>query len=157
MPRFARGLSVGYRFWPRSNVVVRPGKDVKLCLPSRWQRETMSVVNHHEGLKRAWGTVLPAPQTATVVATILRLTNQRPTLGAWNWIIDIREPYAQATAEELERLGAVFNAFTVPQSYTIFASNDPATPIDASCSLKNFRTGTTVWRRGLPKGGSVFW
>ena len=88
----------------------------------------MSVqVNLHEGLKRDWVTALPEPQTATVAATILQLTKQRPTLGGWDWIIDIREPHAEATAEELDSIAAAFNAFTVSQSYTIFVSTDPAT------------------------------
>lgn len=94
----------------------------------------MSVqVNLEEGLKRAWVTALPGSQTTTVAATILQLTTLRPTLGGWDWIIDIREPHAQATAEELDSIAAAFNAFTSNQSYTIFLSNDPA--IHERCAL----------------------
>lgn len=87
----------------------------------------MSVhVKLEEGLKRAWLTVLPEPQTTTVAATILQLTKQRPILGSWDWIIDIREPHAQATSEELDNIASAFNAVTSKQSYTIFVSNDPS-------------------------------
>lgn len=80
-----------------------------------------------EGLHRAWVTVLPEPQTSTVAETIVRLTNQRPALGGWDWIIDTRHPHAQATPEEIETIAAAFNAATSKQSYTIFISNDRGT------------------------------
>ncbi|WP_156376874.1 MULTISPECIES: hypothetical protein [unclassified Brevundimonas] len=80
-----------------------------------------------EGLCRAWVTVLPEPQTSTVAETVLQLTDQRPVLGSWDWIIDIRNPHAQATPEEIESISAAFNAVTSQQSYTIFISHDPAT------------------------------
>lgn len=80
-----------------------------------------------EGLYRAWVTVLPEPQTSTVAETIVRLTSQRPALGGWDWIIDTRNPHAQATPEEIETIAAAFNAATSKQSYTIFISNDPGT------------------------------
>ena len=80
-----------------------------------------------EGLQRAWITVLPEPQTTTVAETIVRLTKQRPALGGWDWIIDVRNPHAQATPEEIETIAAAFNAATSKQSYTIFISDDPAT------------------------------
>ncbi|MBJ7446187.1 MAG: hypothetical protein JHC81_01525 [Brevundimonas sp.] len=87
----------------------------------------MSVhVKLEEGLKRAWLTVLPEPQTTTIAATILQLTKQRPTLGSWDWIIDLRKPHTQATSEELDNIAAAFNAVTSKQSYTIFVSNDPS-------------------------------
>lgn len=87
----------------------------------------MSVhVKLEEGLKRAWLTVLSEPQTTTVAATILQLTKQRPTLGSWDWIIDLRKPHTQATSEELDNIAVAFNAVTSKQSYTIFVSNDPS-------------------------------
>ena len=80
-----------------------------------------------EGLRRAWVTVLPEPQTTTVAETVLRLTQRRPALGSWDWIIDTRNPHAQATPEEIDGIAAAFNAVTSKQSYTIFISHDPAT------------------------------
>lgn len=84
-------------------------------------------VRLEEGLRRAWLTVLPEPETSTVAATVLRLTAKRPALGGWDWIIDTRNPHAQATPEELDCIAGAFNAMTSQQSYTIFISNDPAT------------------------------
>ena len=80
-----------------------------------------------EGLRRAWVTVLPEPQTTTVAETVLRATSQRPILGSWDWIIDTRNPHAQATPEEIDSIAAAFNAVTSKQSYTIFISYDPGT------------------------------
>ena len=88
----------------------------------------MSVkVELDEGLRRAWVTVLPGPQTETVADAVLSLTKQRPKLGGWDWIIDTRHPHAQATPEEIENIASAFNAMTSQQSYTIFISRDPAT------------------------------
>ncbi len=84
-------------------------------------------VTLNESLKRAVVAVLPGPQTTTVAETILRLTHQRPELGGWDWIIDIRAPHEKATADELEQIALAFNAATSKQSYTIFISDDPAT------------------------------
>ncbi|MDQ3125199.1 MAG: hypothetical protein M3Q74_06280 [Pseudomonadota bacterium] len=80
-----------------------------------------------EGLHRVWVTVLPEPQTSTVAETVLRLTRQRPVLGRWDWVIDTRNPHAQATPEEIDSIAATFNAVRSKQSYTIFVSTDPAT------------------------------
>lgn len=80
-----------------------------------------------EGLRRAFLTIPPGPSGDTVADRVLRLTGQRPALGGWDWIIDIRNPHVQATLEEIESIAAAFNAATSKQSYTIFISNDPAT------------------------------
>ena len=80
-----------------------------------------------EGLRRAWVTVLPVPETNTVADTVLRLTAQRPVLGSWDWIFDVRNTHAQATPEEIDSIAAAFNSVTSKQSYTIFVSHDPAT------------------------------
>lgn len=89
---------------------------------------TMSIqVNLDEGLRQAWVTVLLEPETTTVAETVLRLTGQRPLLGSWDWIIDTRNPHAQATPGEIDSIAAAFNAVTRKQSYTIFISHDPAT------------------------------
>lgn len=82
-----------------------------------------------DGLRRVLVTVLPRPQTRTVAQTILKLTESRPELGGWDWIIDIRQPHQQATSEELERIAAAFNAARSKQSYTVFISEDPATQV----------------------------
>lgn len=80
-----------------------------------------------ENLQRVVVTVLPEPQTVTVAETVLRLTNQRPGLGGWDWIIDIRNPHDKATPEELDLIAAAFNAARSRQSYTVFVSDDPVT------------------------------
>lgn len=80
-----------------------------------------------EGLRRAWITVLPEQETTTVAETVLRLTEQRPVLGSWDWIIDTRHPHTAATPAEIDSIAAAFNAATTKQSYTIFISHDPAT------------------------------
>lgn len=80
-----------------------------------------------EGLQRVVVTVLPVYQTTTVAETVLRLTQQRPELGSWDWIIDIRNPHEKATPEELAQIAAAFNAARSKQSFTIFVSDDPAT------------------------------
>ena len=84
-------------------------------------------VKLEEGLRRAWIKVLAEPETTTVAETVLKLTGQRPVLGSWDWIIDIRNPHAQATPEEIESIAQAFNAVTSEQSYTIFISRDPGT------------------------------
>lgn len=83
--------------------------------------------NLDEGLQRVWLTVLPAPQTATVAETVLRLIRQRPILGSWDWIIDLRAPHEKATPDELDQIATAFNAARSKQSYTIFISADPLT------------------------------
>ena len=80
-----------------------------------------------ENLHRVWLTALPEPQTATVAETVLRLTRQRPILGNWDWIIDTRNPHAQATPDEIDEIATAFNTVKSEQSYTIFVSTDPAT------------------------------
>ena len=80
-----------------------------------------------ESLKRAVVTVMPGLQTTTVAETVLRLTKQRPALGGWDWIFDIRAPHEKATADELDQIARAFNAAWSKQSYTIFVSDDPAT------------------------------
>lgn len=80
-----------------------------------------------ESLKRAVVTVMPGPQTKTVAETVLRLTKQRPELGGWDWIFDIRAPHEKATPEELDQIARAFNAARSKQSYTIFVSDDPST------------------------------
>lgn len=88
----------------------------------------MSVhVKLEERLCRAWVTVLPEPETATVAETLLRVTKERPVLGSWDWIIDTRNPHAKATLEEIDSIATAFNAVASQQSYTIFISEDPAT------------------------------
>ncbi len=84
-------------------------------------------VTLNESLKRAVVTVLPRLQTTTVAETILRLTEQRPELGSWDWIIDIRAPHEKATADELDQISQAFNAAWSKQSYTVFISDDPTT------------------------------
>lgn len=79
-----------------------------------------------EGLRRVLITVLRASQPTKVSETVLRLTAQRPELGGWDWIIDIRNPFEQANPQELEQIAAAFNAARSKQSYTIFISNDGA-------------------------------
>lgn len=79
-----------------------------------------------EGLRRAFVTVLPTPQTTTVAETVLRLIRQRPVLGAWDWVIDVRNPHTLATPEEIDTIASAFNAVRSNQSFTIFISNDPA-------------------------------
>ena len=84
-------------------------------------------VKLEESLRRAWVTVLPEPQTTTVAEVVLRLTKQRPGMGGWDWIIDVRNPHVRATPDEIDCMAAAFNAATSEQSFTIFISNDPAT------------------------------
>lgn len=86
-------------------------------------------IRHHldEGLQRVWLTVLPSPQTATVAETVLGLIRQRPILGSWDWVIDLRAPHEKATPDELEEIATAFNAARSKQSYTIFISEDPLT------------------------------
>ncbi len=111
----------------------------------------MSVqVRLEEGVRRAWLTVLPKPQTATVAETVLRLTNQRPVLGSWDWIIDIRNPHAQATEEELDLIAKAFNSVTSCQSYIIFISEDPATYARCAILAQKF-----INRRHLVAKGTV--
>lgn len=84
-------------------------------------------VTMDESLKRVFVTVLSTPPSDTVAETVLRLTNQRPELGGWDWTIDIRNPHDKATTEQLDQIAAAFNAARSRQSYTIFISDDPAT------------------------------
>lgn len=81
----------------------------------------------NQSLKRAVVTVMPGPQSTTVAETVLRLTKQRPELGSWDWIFDIRAPHEKATPEELDQIARAFNTARNKQSYTIFVSDDPAT------------------------------
>ena len=74
-----------------------------------------------------WVIAVVTPPTVTVAETVLRLTKQRPALGSWDWIFDIREPHEKATADELDQIARAFNAAWSKQSYTIFVSDDPAT------------------------------
>lgn len=77
--------------------------------------------------RRVLVTVTLQPQTETVAETVLRLLAGRPELGGWDWILDIRNPHQQATADELDEIAAAFNARTSKQAYTVFVSRDPAT------------------------------
>lgn len=80
-----------------------------------------------EQLRQVWVTVLPVPQTTTVAETILALTEQRPALGGWDWIIDTRNPHELATIEEIDRIAGAWNAVNSTQSHTIFISDSPST------------------------------
>ncbi|RZI98560.1 MAG: hypothetical protein EON90_12855 [Brevundimonas sp.] len=79
-----------------------------------------------EGLRQVFITVLRAPHPTKVSEAVLRLTAQRPELGGWDWIIDTRNPFEQATPKELDQIAAAFNAARSKQSYTIFISHDVA-------------------------------
>lgn len=101
---------------------------LNLFSPPNGKAETMSIrIKLDEALRRAWVTVLPEPQTATVAETVLQLTKQRPVLGSWDWIIDTRNPHELATHEEIDRIATAFNAVRTRQGYTIFISHDSAT------------------------------
>lgn len=83
-------------------------------------------VNLDEGLRQVVVTVQRAPQPTKVAESVLRLTSQRPELGGWDWIIDTRNPFEQATPQELDEIASAFNAARSKQSYTIFVSHDVA-------------------------------
>jgi len=80
-----------------------------------------------EARRRVLVTVLPGPETTTVADTALSLTRDRPALGAWDWVIDTRNPHTKATLEEVEAIAAAFNAVGGDKGHTIFVSHDPVT------------------------------
>lgn len=133
-----------------------PERTLKFYFPLWWQSEAMSIqVKLEEGLRRAWVTVLPEPETTTVAATVLRLTEQRPALGGWDWVIDTRNPHAQATPEEIDSIAAAFNAVTSRQSYTIFISHDPATYDRCAVLGRKFRDRRHLVARSVAEARSL--
>ena len=100
---------------------------LSLCWAIRFYTERMSIQTKlDERLSRAFVTVMPDTQTATVVSVILQLVKRRPTLVNWDWIIDLREPSLASTADELSELVALFDTTTGDTRSTIFISTDAA-------------------------------
>lgn len=112
-------------------------------------------VKMDEGLCRVWVTVLPEPETATVAETVLRVTKQRPVLGRWDWIIDIRNPHARATPEEFDSIAAAFNAVTSHQCCTIFISHDPTTYERCALLDRKFRHRRHLVARSVAEATSL--
>lgn len=76
------------------------------------------------GIRRVWLTVLAEPQTIPVAETAVQLVKQHPAVADWDWIIDIRNPHAKATSNEMDSIVSAFSSKADAGGFTIFVSND---------------------------------
>ncbi|WP_426051726.1 hypothetical protein [Brevundimonas sp. SL161] len=75
----------------------------------------------------------------TVAATILDLLDRRPKIAGWDWIIDVRCAYQQATPSEIDQIAAAFNRATSRQGFVIYVSEDPASHDRCAMIAPKFR------------------
>ncbi len=76
------------------------------------------------GKRRVWLTVLAEPQTITVAQTAVQLVKQHPAVASWDWVIDVRNPHAKATPEELDSIVSAFGMKGGEGGFTIFITSD---------------------------------